>query len=129
MDQGGVLHDQGVGLGDRLVGADGPVVDPAVGDDGRPHPLRAEARERLGEPPLVEGGHRQDLGGGHDALPAPTVDPDLEHGLAPTGERARWPGARPPNAAARFTPAMPLLVPPGPGRPVGPMVVATGGGG
>ena len=42
-------------------------------------PLRAEARECLCVPALGEDGGRQQLGGGHHALAAAAVDPDLEH--------------------------------------------------
>ena len=115
MDERGVLHDEGVGLGDGLVGADGPVVDPAVGDHRRTHPLRAEAGERLGVPPLVEGRHRQDLGGGHHALAAPAVDPDLEHGLPTARDRRRCPDGV--ADGPTYLQRMPLLVP---RRPTGP---------
>ena len=47
VQQGRVLDDQRVGLGDRLPGADRGLVDPAEGGHRRPGALRAEGRERL----------------------------------------------------------------------------------
>ena len=79
VQQGRVLDDQRVGRGDRLAEADLAVVDPAEGHDRRAGALGPEARERLGVPALEEGGHREQLGGGDDALAAATVDPHGEH--------------------------------------------------
>ena len=68
--------------GDRLVGADRRVVDPAERLDRVRPPLRPEARERLRVAAVDEGGHREQLGGGDDALAAASVEADLEHGSA-----------------------------------------------
>ena len=74
-----VLDDQRVRLGDRLARADRLVVDAAERHHRRAHPLRAEARERLGVPALEERGRREQLGRGDDALAAAAVEPHLEH--------------------------------------------------
>ena len=76
-----------VGRHHRLAGADRPIVDPAEGDDRCAHPLRAEAREGLRVATLGEGGHRQHLGRGDDALAAAAVEANLEHPAAPASRR------------------------------------------
>ena len=83
MQQRRVLDDQRVGLGDRLAGADRRVAEAAEGDDRRAGPLRAEAGKRLRVPPLVEGGDREQLGGGHHPLAAAAVDAHLERRSQP----------------------------------------------
>jgi hypothetical protein len=79
-----VLDDQRVRLGDRLVGPDRLVIDPAERHDRRAHPLRAEARKRLRVPVLAERGRGQQLGGGDHSLAAPPVKPHLEHRPRPS---------------------------------------------
>ncbi len=78
-----VLDEQRIRLGDRLTGADRPVVDPAERHDRRAHPLRTETRERLRPPVLAERGGREQLGGGHNALAPAAVESHLEHGWPP----------------------------------------------
>jgi hypothetical protein len=74
-----VLDDQHVRGDDRLAQADLAVVDAAERDDRCAGALRAEARERLRVATLREGGDREELGGGDDALAAAAVKPDLQH--------------------------------------------------
>ena len=78
MQQGRVLDDQRVRLGDRFAGPDRRVAEAAEGDDGGAGALRAEARERLGVAALVEGGDREQLGGGDHSLAAAAMDAHLE---------------------------------------------------
>jgi hypothetical protein len=61
------------------MGPDRLVIDPAERHHRRAHPLRAEARERLGVPVLAERGRGQQFGGGDDTLAASPVEPHLEH--------------------------------------------------
>ena len=84
VEQRRVLDDQRVRLGDRLVGPDRLVIDPAERHHRRAHPLRAEARERLRVPVLAERGRGQQLGGGDHALAASPVKPHLEHRPRPS---------------------------------------------
>ena len=79
MQQRRILDDQRVGLEHRLAQADLLVVDAAERHDRRAHPLGAEARKRLRVATLVECGHRQELGAGHDALSAAAMNANLEH--------------------------------------------------
>ena len=74
VDEGGswTIRASGSTTGSRV--RIGLVVDPAVGDHRCPHPLRAEARERLGVPALVERGDRQELGRCYDPLAAPAME-------------------------------------------------------
>src|SRR5919198_659757 len=112
VQQGGVLHDQRVGLRDRLAGADRTVVDAAERDHRRAGALGAEARERLRVAALQEGCGRQQLGGGDDPLPATAVDADLKHRAdqaRPWGTGAV--GSRPPVAAGYGTGDVAAMVP------------------
>ncbi len=79
MQQRLVLDDQRVGLQHRLAQADFLVVDAAERHDRRAHAFRAEAGERLRVASLEKRGNRQHFGAGHDALPATTVNSNLEH--------------------------------------------------
>src|SRR3954453_22081958 len=89
MKQRRVLHEQCVRGRDRLTRADRLVGDAAERDHRRPGALGAEARERLGVAPFLEGGQREHLGGRDDALAATTVDAYLEHGASLGGAGAR----------------------------------------
>jgi hypothetical protein len=82
MQQRRVLNDQRVGLGNRLADPNRLVVDPAERNDGRTGALGAEARERLCVLAALEGGDRQQLCCGNDALAASAVYSYLED--APT---------------------------------------------
>ena len=79
MDERRVLHDDGVGLGDRLPHADRLVVHSAERNDRRSCALGAEGREGLGLSSFEERGHREQLGCRDDALATASVDPNLEH--------------------------------------------------
>ena len=79
LEQRRVLHDQRVGLEDRLAQPDLLVVDTTEGDDRCAHALGAETRKCLGVLAFEERGNRQQLGRGHDALSAPAVNADLKH--------------------------------------------------
>src|SRR4051794_15164712 len=97
VQQRGVLHDQRVGLHDRLAHPDRLLVDAAEGDDRRARPLRAEARERLSVALLEERRERRELGRRDDALATAAVDTDCEHvtslaGAGASGIRARRAG-------------------------------------
>ncbi|HMQ93594.1 MAG TPA: hypothetical protein PKA33_18720 [Amaricoccus sp.] len=80
MQERRILHDQGVGLHDRLAQPDLAVGDAAEGGDRRAHALRAEARKGLGVLALVEGRHGEKLGGSHHALAAAAMQTNLEQG-------------------------------------------------
>jgi hypothetical protein len=87
-----VLHDESVGLGDRLAHTDLLVVDPAERDHGRPGALGAEARERLRMAPFDEGGDGHQLGCRDNALAAAPMDAQLEHQAhSPTQRPSRYP--------------------------------------
>ena len=88
VQQGRVLNDQRVGLGDRFAAADRSIGEAAEGDDRRPGPLRSEAWEGLGVAALVEGGDREQLGGRDHPLASTAMDPHLEHDQ-PYGSRVR----------------------------------------
>jgi hypothetical protein len=74
-----VLDDQRVGRHHRLAQADLAVGDAAEGHHRRPHPFRAEAGEGLRMLAFEEGGDGEHFRGGNDALPAASVDANLEH--------------------------------------------------
>ena len=82
-----VLDDQRIGACDRLARPDLVIVDAAERQHGRAGTLGAEAREGLRVATFVEGGDREDLGGGHDALAAAPVEAHLEHAR----KHGRWP--------------------------------------
>jgi hypothetical protein len=79
VEQGRILHHDGVGLGDRLAQADRPVVDPAERDDRRPGALGGERRERLCLTAFAKGGNREQPRGGDDALPPASMEAHREH--------------------------------------------------
>ena len=79
VEQRRVLHDDRVGRDDRLVRANGSVVDATERDDRRARPLRPEARERLRVLALEERGDAEELRGRDRALPAASVEAHLEH--------------------------------------------------
>ena len=79
VQQGRVLDDQRVGLGDRFPGADRWVGEATEGDQGCAGPLGAEAGEGLGVAALVEAGDREQLGGRNHPLAATAMDSRLEH--------------------------------------------------
>ena len=112
-----VLHDQRVGLDDRLADADRPLVDAAERDDRGAGALGAEARERLRVAAVAERRDGQQLGGRHHALTAASVDADLEH-RSPTlpggGPPVR--GGSPRRSAAKYGGCAGTLAPNGPAR-------------
>src|SRR6478735_9489802 len=79
VEQRRVLHDQRVGLDDRLAGADRSFGDAAEGRHRRTCPLRPERRERERVLALRERRHREKLGRRDDSLPATPVDANFEH--------------------------------------------------
>ena len=93
-----VLHDQRVGLDDRLARADRPVGDAAERRHRRAGSLRPERRERERVLALGEGRDGEQLGRRDDSLPAATVDANLEHAVivvpTPAGAHQRACGSR-----------------------------------
>jgi len=85
MEQGRVLDDQRVGLGDRLTRADLAVVDAAERHHRRAGPLRPEARESLRVPAFQEGGDGQQLRARDNSLAAAAVQPPATHTIAIEG--------------------------------------------
>ena len=79
MQQGRVLNDQRVGLGDRLPNPDRPLVDAAEGDHRRPGALGAEGWKGLRVAALDERRNRKQFGGRDHALTASAVYAHLEH--------------------------------------------------
>jgi hypothetical protein len=79
VDERGVLHDQRVGVRDRLAQPDRALVDAAERHHRCPGALRAERGERLRVAALGEGGDGEQLGRGHGPLAAPAVDAYGEH--------------------------------------------------
>ena len=56
MEQRRILDHDRVGMRDRLVAANGAIVNSAEGDDRRPGALRSKARKRLRMTPVEERG-------------------------------------------------------------------------
>src|SRR4029079_4013588 len=98
VEQRGVLHDQRVGLDDRLVRADPLVGDAAERRHRRAGSLRPERGERERILAFGEGRDGEQLGRRDDSLPAATVDTYLEYAVivvpAPTGAHQRACGSR-----------------------------------
>ena len=94
------MHDQAVRRHHRFTRPDPALVETAVRDHRGAHALGPEARERLRVPALLERREGQEVGGGHGALPTPTVEAHCEHGSSvpqplPGGIGTKVPGCRP----------------------------------
>src|ERR1043165_9097239 len=85
LEQGRVLHDQGIGLENRFAQPDFLVVDAAERHDRRPGALGAETRKGLRVTLFDEGRDRQQLRGGHHALATAAVETNLKHRAGPGG--------------------------------------------
>ena len=85
MDEGGILDDHRVRLGDRLTDANRAVVDAAERDDGRTGAFGAERRERLGLPSFEKRRDREQLCCRDDALAATPMNAHLEHAATVLG--------------------------------------------
>ena len=81
LEKGRVLHDQAIGLHDRLAQPDLLIGDPAKGYDRRAGSLGAEAWKGLRVAPFEKGGNRQHFRACNDALTAAAMDADLEHSV------------------------------------------------
>jgi hypothetical protein len=81
VQQGRVLHHEGVGSHDGLPDADLLVGDATERDDRGSGALGTETGEGLGMATFIECGNGQQLGGSDHALSASAVDADLEHAL------------------------------------------------
>jgi hypothetical protein len=101
MEQRGVLHDHGVGMGHCFAGADRLFIDATKGHDRCPHPLRPEAGESLGMLAVCKGGHRQQLRRRHHSLSAPTVNANLNHIFNSHHGNARTPAVHRPSLQSR----------------------------